>query len=46
MVNNAERDELLAFVAEKYYQEDKKQTEIASICSFPHVNRSQGEGAC
>ncbi len=29
MGNNNDRDELLAFVAEKYYQEDKKQTEIA-----------------
>lgn len=29
MRNNKERDELLAFVAEMYYQEDKKQTEIA-----------------
>ncbi|MCD4801967.1 MAG: hypothetical protein K8R16_03395 [Anaerolineales bacterium] len=31
MGNNNERDELLAFVAEKYYQEDKKQTEIAEM---------------
>ena len=31
MGNNNERDELLAFVAEMYYQEDKKQTEIAEM---------------
>lgn len=31
MVNNTERDEILAFVAEKYYLEDHKQTEIAEM---------------
>lgn len=35
MGNNNERDELLAFVAEKYYQEDKKQTEIAEMIGLP-----------
>jgi deoxyribonucleoside regulator len=31
MKNNEERDELLAFVAEKYYLGDQKQTEIADM---------------
>ena len=31
MTNNAERDEILAFVAEKYYLEDHKQTDIAEM---------------
>ena len=31
MGNNTERDELLAFVAEKYYVDDHKQTEIADM---------------
>lgn len=31
MGNSIERTELLAFVAEKYYREDKKQTEIADM---------------
>lgn len=31
MVNNTERDEILAFVAEKYYLNDHKQTEIAEM---------------
>ncbi|MCJ7733437.1 MAG: sugar-binding transcriptional regulator [Anaerolineales bacterium] len=31
MANNTERDELLAYVAEKYYLEDHKQTEIAEM---------------
>ena len=31
MVNNTERDEILAFVAEKYYIKDHKQTEIAEM---------------
>jgi len=31
MANNTERDEILAFVAEKYYLEDHKQTDIAEM---------------
>ncbi len=31
MVNNSSRDELLAFVAEKYYLEDHRQTDIAGM---------------
>ena len=34
MANNTERDEILAFVAEKYYLEDHKQTEIAEMVGF------------
>jgi len=31
MANNSEREEMLAFVAEKYYIEDKRQTDIAEM---------------
>ena len=31
MANNSEREEILAFVAEKYYLEDKRQTDIAEM---------------
>ena len=31
MANNTERDELLAFVSEKYYLEDHRQTDIAEM---------------
>ena len=31
MANNGERDEILAFVAEKYYLEDHRQTDIAEM---------------
>jgi deoxyribonucleoside regulator len=31
MTNNSERDELLAFVAEKYYLEDHRQSDIAGM---------------
>ena len=31
MANNSKREELLAFVAEKYYLEDQRQTDIADL---------------
>ena len=44
MANNTEREEILAFVAEKYYLEDHRQTEIAEMIGLTRSANERGSG--